>query len=64
MTGLVVKDILTYLVFLLIVGKLAYAEKDMNTYYFRQDIMNMFQYSRYQEGPSFDDVSIGYQSTL
>jgi len=39
MTGIVFKDILTYLLFLLIVAKLAYSEKDMNTYYLRQDIV-------------------------
>jgi len=56
MTGIVFKDILTYLLFLLIVAKLAYSEKDMNTYYLRQDIVNMFQLSTYQKGPSFDAV--------
>lgn len=60
MTGIVLKDIITYLVFMFIVGKLAYAEKDMSTYHFRNDIMNMFQNGKYQEGPVFDKVSRHY----
>ena len=56
MTGIVLKDIITYMVFLFIVGKLAYAEKDMSTYHFRNDIMNMFQHGKYQMGPVFDEV--------
>ena len=58
MTGIVIKDIFTYLLFLGVVGKLAYSEKDMHTYWFRNDLVNMFQYAKYSDGGmSFDDVS-------
>eukprot|EP00111_Clytia_hemisphaerica_P021129 TCONS_00062242-protein len=57
MTGVVFKDICVYLIFLGLVAKLAYGEKDMHTYYFREDMMNMFQQSKYQNGPVFDLVS-------
>jgi len=55
----VIKDIATYLIFLLLVAKLAYSERDMHTYIFRQDMVNMFQDAKYTDyGMKFDDVSI------
>ena len=57
MTWLVIKDMGTYFLFLLIVSKLAYSEKDPHQYLFRQDMLNAFQLGKYTEGPNFEDVS-------
>ena len=57
MTGMVIKEIFTYLLFLGIVGKLAYSERDMTSYWFRKDLVNMFQGASYSEGGmAFHDV--------
>ena len=57
MTGLIVKDIATYLCFLGIVTVLAYSEKDVNAYWFRKDLQNMFVESTYSKSMRLDDVS-------
>ena len=58
MTWAVIKEIFTYIVFLGVVGKLAYAEKDMHTYWFREDLVNMFKHAKYTSGGMhFDSVS-------
>ena len=58
MTGIVIKDIATYLIFLLVVGKLAYSEKDYHTYIYRKDMVNMLSEAMYAAGPKFGDVNI------
>ena len=57
MTGIVIKDIATYLIFLLVVGKLAYSEKDYHTYIYRKDMVNMLSEAMYAAGPKFGDVN-------
>ena len=57
MTWYVIKDIFTYLMFLLVVSKLAYSEKDPNTFLFRNDLLNMFESGKYTKGPDFSLVS-------
>eukprot|EP00111_Clytia_hemisphaerica_P007273 TCONS_00021135-protein len=57
MTGIVIKDIATYLIFLLIVAKLAYMEKDFHTYIYRQDMVNMLKEATYTFGPKFESIS-------
>ena len=64
MTWFVIKDIGTYFLFLLIVSKLAYSEKDPHQYLFRQDMLNAFQFGKYTEGPNFEDVSLYYSVKL
>ena len=58
MTWSVIKDIGTYFLFLLVVSKLAYSEKDPHQYLFRQDLLNAFQSGKYTFGPDFEDVSL------
>lgn len=60
MTGLVMKDIATYLIFLLIVAKLAYSERDFHTYIYRKDMVNMLKDAKYTGGPQFEQVSLIY----
>lgn len=58
MTGIVIKDIFTYICFLGIVGKLAYSERDMHAYWFREDLVNMFKLAKYSDGGmQFESVS-------
>ena len=57
MTAFVIKDIVTYMIFLLIVSKLAYSEKDPNMFFYRKDLVNMFGGGTYTDGPSLKDVS-------
>ena len=58
MTGYVIKDMAMYFLFLAIVLKLAYAERDKHAFIFREDLVNMFQRATYSEGGmSFDAVS-------
>ena len=56
MTGIVIKDIGTYIIFLLIVAKLAYSERDFHTYIYREDMINMLKNAKYTEGPNFEGV--------
>ena len=56
MTGIVVKDIATYLIFLLIVGKLAYMERDFHSYIYREDMISMLKEATYTKGPKFELV--------
>ena len=56
MTWFVIKDIGTYFLFLLVVSKLAYSEKDPHQYLFRNDMLNAFQLGKYSLGPSFEEV--------
>ena len=56
MTGLVIKDIVTYLIFLLVVAKLAYSERDFHTYIYRKDMVNMLKDATYTGGPNFEQV--------
>ena len=60
MTLVVIKDIATYLIFLLIVANLAYSEKDPNMFPYRADLVNMFKDSVYTDGPSLDKVNMCY----
>ena len=56
MTAFIIKDIGTYLIFILIVSKLAYSEKDPNMFQYRRDLVNMFHSSHYTNGPSLGRV--------
>ena len=57
MTATVIKEIAIYILFLCIVGKLAYEEKDFHQYIFREDMVNMFQKATYTKGfLEFDKV--------
>jgi len=57
MTWFVIKDIATYLFFLLVVSRLAYSEKDPSTFLLRNDLINMFEKGRYTNGPDLSVVS-------
>jgi len=58
LTGAVIKEIVIYLLFLCIVSKLAYAEKDYHQYMFREDMVNMFEKATYTNGSmKFDKVT-------
>lgn len=58
LTAFVIKDIVTYLIFLHIVANLAYSEKDPHMFGFRKDLVNMFSIGTYTDGPSLDDVRV------
>ena len=54
MTAQIIKDIVTYAIFLLVVVFLAYSEKDPNTFYLRKDLEDMFSSSKYAKGPALE----------
>lgn len=60
MSSVVLKDILIYLFFLLIVANLSYSEKDKHMFIYRRDLVNMFERSRYTGGIHFDAVRLSH----
>ena len=56
LTWFIIKDIATYVFFLIIVARIAYSEKDPNMFQYRNDLVNKFQYSTYTDGPTLDQV--------
>ncbi|XP_066922168.1 polycystin family receptor for egg jelly-like [Clytia hemisphaerica] len=58
-TYVTIKEISIYVIFLIVVAKLAYAERDYHTFMFREDLVNMFHRATYSgpETMDFDQVS-------
>lgn len=50
MTWEVIKEIVIYFVFLLVVSRLAYSEKDPNMFMLRRDLKSMFDSAKYSDG--------------